>query len=95
MEFLASIFVGKPQHILMVALVCIAGYLTLRFAFHCVKRRTHPLFIASITWGAYAAWEWLVRIQTPEANIRVDLMLIWPVLSVVSAWALFRVFRWA
>lgn len=93
MEFIASLFVGKPLHILVVALVFIVGYLTLRFVFHCVKRRTHLLFIASIIWGAYAAWEWLVQIQTPEANIRVDLLLIWPVLAVVSAWALFRVFR--
>ena len=29
--------------------------------------------------------------QTPEANIRVDLLLIWPSLAVVSAWALVRV----
>jgi len=42
---------------------------------------------------AYAAWEWLVQIQTPEANIRADLLLIWLVLAVVSGWALFRVFR--
>lgn len=43
--------------------------------------------------GAYAAWEWLVQIQTPEANIRADLLLIWPVLAVTSGWALFRAFR--
>jgi len=45
--------------------------------------------------GAYAAWEWLVQIQTSEANIRADLLLIWPVLVAVSGWALFRAFRWA
>ena len=27
------------------------------------------------------------------ANIRVDLLLIWPVLALLSAWALFRTFR--
>ena len=43
--------------------------------------------------GIYAAWEWLVQIKTPEANIRVDLMVIWPVLAFLSAWALFRAFR--
>ncbi len=43
--------------------------------------------------GAYAAWEWLVQIQTLEANIRADLLLICPVLAVTSGWALFRAFR--
>ena len=93
MEFLASLFVGKPQHILVVALIFITGYWALRFAAPSMTRRTRPLVIASIAWGAYAAWEWLVQIQTPEANIRADLLLIWPVLAVVSGWALFRVFR--
>jgi hypothetical protein len=31
-------------------------------------------------WGVYAAWEWLVLVKTAEANIRVDILLIWPVL---------------
>ena len=30
---------------------------------------------------------------TGEANIRVDLMLIWPVLLILTAWAFFRAFR--
>jgi hypothetical protein len=35
----------------------------------------------------------LVRITTPEANIRVDLLLIWPILAILSAWAFFRALR--
>jgi len=38
-------------------------------------------------------WEWLVLVATPEANIRFDLLLIWPVLAIVSIWALFRILR--
>ena len=41
----------------------------------------------------YATWEWLVQVRTPEANIRVDLLVIWPVLAIRSAWALFRSLR--
>ncbi len=36
-------------------------------------------------WLAYAAWEWLVLVRTPDANIRVDLLLIWPVIGTHDA----------
>ena len=52
-----------------------------------------PLLTAAMTWGLYAAWEWLVQIKTPEANIRVDLLVMWPVLAILSVWMLFRAFR--
>ena len=93
MEVLASLFVGKPQNILPVAVVFLAGYLALRFTALGIARHPRPLLIASTAWGLYAAWEWLVQIKTPEANIRVDLLVIWPVLAILSAWALFRAFR--
>ncbi|MCG6967884.1 MAG: hypothetical protein LJE59_15400 [Chromatiaceae bacterium] len=93
MELLASMFVGKPQHILVVAVVFLAGYLALRFTAPDIARHPRSLLIASTIWGLYAAWEWLVQIKTPEANIRVDLLVIWPVLAIFSMWALYRTFR--
>ncbi|MGA7964288.1 MAG: hypothetical protein WCB49_00030 [Gammaproteobacteria bacterium] len=93
MEPLAHLFVGKPQNILVVTVVFLAGYLVLRFAALGSVRHSHPLLIASIAWGLYAAWEWLVQTKTPEANIRVDLLVIWPALAILSAWALFRSLR--
>lgn len=93
MEFLASLFVGKPQNILAVSVVFLAGYLVLRFTRLDIARHPRSLLIPSGAWGLYAAWEWLVYIKTPEANIRVDLLLIWPVLAILSASALFRTFR--
>jgi hypothetical protein len=41
----------------------------------------------------FAAWEWLVTARTPEANIRVDLLLIWPAALVVVVWSLVRTLR--
>ena len=41
----------------------------------------------------FAAWEWLVTARTPEANIRVDLLLIWPAALVVVVWSLIRTLR--
>jgi hypothetical protein len=93
MELLASVFVGKPLNILAVAIVFLAGYLALRFTALGTARHPRPLLIASTAWGLYSAWEWLVQIRTPEANIRVDLLVIWPVLAILSAWALLRAFR--
>jgi hypothetical protein len=93
MELLASLLVGKPQNILVVAIVFLAGYIVLRFAALGIAHNPRPLLIVSIAWGLYAAWEWLVQIKTPEANIRVDLLVMWPVLAILSAWALFRAFR--
>ena len=37
--------------------------------------------------------EFLVIIRTPEANIRVDLTVIWPILLIVSVWFSVRAFR--
>jgi len=93
MEPLASLFVGKPLNILALAVLFLAGYLALRFTALGISRHPRSLLIATIAWGLYAAWEWLVQIRTPEANIRVDLLVIWPVLAILSAWMLFRAFR--
>jgi hypothetical protein len=93
MDLLASLLVGKPLHILAVAALFLAGHLALRLTAMGAGRNPRPLLVAAIAWGLYAAWEWLVRVRTPEANIRVDLLLIWPVLALLSAWALFRALR--
>ena len=93
MKLLASLFVGKPLNILVLAVLFLIGYLTLRFTALGIDRHPRSMLIASTAWGLYAAWEWLVQIKTPEANIRVDLLVLWPVLAILSAWALFRAFR--
>lgn len=86
-------FVQKPLHILAVATPFLAGYLALRFTPLGRGRRPQPLLLAAVAWAAYAGWEWLILLRTPEANIRVDLIVIWPALALLSAWALFRSLR--
>lgn len=93
MEFLASLFLGKPLNILAVAAAFLALFAAKRFMN--IGQRWHarwPL-AAAIAWAVYAAWEWLVLVETPEANIRVDLLLIYPALALLSVWALFRGLR--
>ena len=85
--------IREPQNILMVAVLFLAVHLMLRFGALGIARHSRPFLIASIAWGLYTAWEWLVQTNSPKANIRVDLLLIWPVLAILSAWELFRAFR--
>jgi hypothetical protein len=92
-KFLAALFVARPLNILAVSAALFAGYLALRLWAPVVVRQPRPLLVAAVAWGVYAAWEWLVQWRTPEANIRVDLLVIWPALAILSAWALFRMLR--
>jgi hypothetical protein len=85
--------VGQPLHIVAVSVIFLAAYLTLRFIRPGDNRPSPWLLWAAIAWVAYALWEWVVLVATPQANIRFDLLLIWPVLAIVSTWALFRVLR--
>lgn len=43
-------------------------------------------FIAAVAllWAFYGCWEYLVQYKTPEANIRVDLLVIAPALAVLT-----------
>lgn len=93
MELIASLFVGKPLDILAVAALLLAVYIALRFTALGAGRRRRPLLLAAVAWALYAAWEWLVQVRTPEANIRADLLVIWPVLAILSVWALYRSLR--
>ncbi len=93
MQVLASLFVGRPLSILTVAGVFLLAFLTMRATALGAGRHPRALLVPATAWALYAAWEWLVQTRTPEADIRVDLLLIWPVLGVLSLWAIYRAFR--
>jgi hypothetical protein len=83
-SFLSSLFVHKPFNILIVGALFAGFYAVLRFCGSGEKRRPAFLLVPAGLWGVYAAWEWFVTTMTPEANIRVDMMLIWPVIVALS-----------
>jgi len=91
MRFLASLLVGKPFVIATIGVLFLVGFFAVRA--QRPSRSPRPLLIAAIGWGLYAIWEWLVLVKTPEANIRVDLLVIWPVIALISGWALYRALR--
>ena len=93
MDLLASLFVGKPFNILIVAAVFFLVYLLFKFVVNSASLHSNPFLFIATAWGIYAAWEWLVTIQTPEANIRVDLLVIWPLLAILMLWQFIHIFR--
>jgi hypothetical protein len=93
MDFLTQLFVGNPQNILIVAGLFFAGYFGQKLTKTTVIKRPRPLLVTAISWVLYAGWEWLIQINNPEANIRVDLLILWPLLIILSVWTLLRIFR--
>jgi hypothetical protein len=93
MQWLASVFVGRPLNIALVGAVFLAAYAVVGVRATGAGRPSRMLLVAAAAWLAYAAWEWLVEVRTPEANIRVDLLVIWPALATLSLWAVFRALR--
>jgi len=85
MEALNHFLVQQPLHILGVA-----GIFLIAWALF--KPRTKGLLVPALVWLGYAAWEWIVLVKTPEADIRVDLLLIWPLVLMAMLWPIFRAF---
>jgi hypothetical protein len=57
------------------------------------RRKANALLLPAAFCLGFAAWEWLVLIRTPEADIRVDLLLIWPALLILTLWSLWHALR--
>jgi hypothetical protein len=89
-NILAYWLVKQPLHILLiaVALAVLWGLLRRRARY---ASRASALLAAAVAWLGYAGWEWWVLVKTPEADIRVDLLVIWPLVAIVTLWAILRV----
>jgi hypothetical protein len=84
-------FVQHPLRILALVAIYVAAWALLRRSR--AGRKADALLWPAAFCAAFAAWEWLVLLRTPEADIRFDLLLIWPVLLIATVWALWRTFR--
>lgn len=93
METFSRFFVQQPLHILAVALGHGLVWAALGFGLPLDPRPAKAMLAATVGWLVYAAWEWWVHVKTPEANIRIDLLIIWPLLLILTLWAVFRAFR--
>lgn len=90
MELASRFLVQQPLHIFLVAGMFFLVWLLLRRKSGKFSRRTNALRVPAFAWLAYAAWEWLVLVMTPDANIRVDLLLILPIVALATLWPVVR-----
>jgi hypothetical protein len=84
-------FVKHPLRILALGAIFAAAWGMLRLG--ASGRRANALLLPAAFCLAFAGWEFLVLVRTPEADIRVDLLLIWPALLILTLWAVTRVLR--
>jgi hypothetical protein len=85
--------VQQPVHILVVAAGHAAIWAILRSTILRTVPRANAFLATAALWMAYAAWEWLLLRRSPEADIRFDLLLIWPALLAVTLWAVLRAIK--
>jgi hypothetical protein len=90
MDMFSGWFIRQPLHILGVTAALLIFAASSRWK---RKARVVHLLIAALAWLLYAAWEWWVLTATPEANIRADVLLIWPLLIGLTFWAIWRALR--
>lgn len=80
-------FLGYPERM---AIISCVFFLTLFAAYLLNRKRMefqHWLLLASaIMWFVFAVWE--ACCQTMKANIRVDLLFIWPIVIGVSVFSI-------
>ncbi len=76
-----EIFVFNPLLIALISGLFFGGYLLVRGN---TGLRGRMLLIPATAWLVWAVWEWVVMSFSPEANIRVDLLLIIPVVLLSS-----------
>jgi len=66
------------------------------FALAWYQCRRASVLVAALAWVAYFAYELGIRLRvlcTGECNIRVDLLVFYPVLIVLSIWAVVAILR--
>ena len=93
MDFLSLLFVGNPLPSLIIAALFVSLSFVLRRTPFGLERHPLSLLVVAAAWASYAIWEWLILVRTPGANIRVDLLVIWPILLIITIWFSVRAFR--
>jgi hypothetical protein len=84
-------FVQHPLRILALGAIYVAGWAAIRWG--PPGRRANAFLLPAACCAVFAVWEWLVTTRTPDANIRVDLLLIWPALLLLTLWSVWQALR--
>ncbi len=81
-------FIWHPERIAAVAGILFIGFFVL-LASH--RFRSWPILIPAFVWSLFVPWEAYCKAQ--RYNIRVDLLLLYPILVVVTIWGIAMAFR--
>lgn len=74
----------------MIPVALFAGLIAFSYLVKAVRQPRLAVILAAILWALYAIYEWLVATAVlcdAKCDIRVDLVLMWPVLLIASALA--------
>jgi len=92
-ETLGQWLVQQPWHIVAIAAGYLAIWVLLRATILRAAPRANVFLVPTVLCLAYAAWEWLLLRQSPEADIRFDLLVIWLVIAGTTVRAFVRAVR--
>ena len=90
MDAFFKIFVGQPLVLLAIAALFFIGYFFTRSN---PNLRAKALLTPAVLWLLWAVWEWIILRNSPEADLRIDLLLIFPIVFIVSIVGIFMLFR--
>jgi hypothetical protein len=80
---LFAVFVQHPERSALITVLFLAIWLLVQGR-RGTRRRALALLFPSAAWGLYAVWEWALIHWSPAADIRVDLLVIIPLLCLAT-----------
>lgn len=84
-----NVFVQNPALIALISGIFFGAYLLLRGN---TALRSRALLVPATAWLLWAVWELAITLFSPEANIRVDLLLVIPVVLIAAAYDIIMLF---
>ena len=90
MDVFFEFFVRQPLLLLAIAALFFTGYLFTRSN---PNLRAKALLAPAVLWLLWAVWEWIILRFSPEADLRIDLLLILPIVFIASIVGVIMLFR--
>lgn len=94
MGAVGSFFIDHPWRAAVIGVIFVLAFIVV------LMRSGRPssaggwaIGVTAVLWLLYAAWEWGIQRNSPDANIRIDLLLIYPILAIMSVISIIQLFR--
>ena len=78
----------SERQLLYLFLTIVVTSLISMLPFRVRTRRSWIIYAPSIPWSVYVVYEYVMQTQYPQMNIRIDLLIIWPLLffAIARSW---------